>query len=267
MLKEGKINLMVMAGTKDAANIIKKLKSAQKFYILATTTTKYGAEITKSAGADEVLSRKLDLNDLINLIKEKDIAILVDATHPFAAAATQNAVKASESKEIKYLRFERPRETIDDHKLMHKVFSFEEAASKALELTDEKTRLLHLAGVFTLDKIIEKNDKNNIYARVLPSIESIQKCLDLGLKQENIIAMQGTFSKEFNKALIEEYNISMIITKESGATGGMMPKINAALELGVQVVLVTRPEIPELSNKDVFTNLNDIIKFILKLEE
>ncbi|WP_414469611.1 precorrin-6A reductase [Methanobacterium sp. ACI-7] len=258
-----KINIMVMAGTKDAANIIKKLKSSGNFKLLATTTTEYGAEIAKLAGADEVLSRKLDLKDIINLIKEKNITVLIDATHPFATVATKNAVRASGFTEIDYLRFERPREELIENNLIHKVFSFEEAALKALELTNGKTKILHLAGVFTLDKIIEKTNKDNIYARVLPSLDSIQRCLDLGLRQENIIAMQGTFSKEFNKALMEEYDVSLIITKESGATGGMMPKIDAALELGIQIVLVTRPEIPELNNKDVFTDLNEMISFIL----
>ncbi len=254
-------NLMVMAGTKDAANIIKKLKSSGSFRILATTTTEYGAEIAKTAGADEVLSGKLELSDLINLLKEKDISILVDATHPFATVATKNAIKSSENSKIKYIRFERPRESLIESNLIHKVFSFDEAALKAFELN--KSRILHLAGVLTLEPIIQENDASKVVVRVLPSLDSIERCLKLGLKQENIIAMQGTFSKDFNKALMEEYDVSVIITKESGETGGTSSKINAALELGIQIVLVIRPEIPELNNKDIFTDLDEMISFLL----
>lgn len=263
MPENEKTNIMVMAGTKDAANIIKNLKSSGNFKILATTTTEYGAEIAKASGADKVLSGQLNEKDLINLLITEEIRVLIDATHPFATAATKNAIKSSENAKIKYIRFERPQEKLDESKLIHKVFSFEEAALKANELTEG--RVLHLAGVSTLKHVIEKIDSQRLFARVLPSLDSIQKCLDLGLKQKNIIAMQGTFSKNFNKVLMDEYNISLIITKDSGETGGTPSKINAALELGIHIVLVTRPKISELNNKDVFTSLDEIISFILNL--
>lgn len=262
MLQEDKINMMIMAGTKDAANIIMELKSSNNFKILATTTTEYGAAIAKDSGADEVLSGLLDQQDLINLIKKRKIQILIDATHPFATAATKNAINSSEEAKIKYIRFERPEKNIIKSNYIHKVLSFEEAALKANELTEGK--ILHLAGVSTLKPVIEKIDSKRLFVRVLPSLDSIQKCLDLGLKQENIIAMQGTFSKNFNKRLMEEYEISLIITKESGETSGTPSKINAALELEIDVVLVNRPEITELNDKNVFTNLDKMVRFILK---
>ncbi len=257
------MNIMVMAGTKDAANIIKRLSSAKKFNILATTTTSYGADIAKAAGADKVISKGLTLEELVEVIKTNDINILIDATHPFAAIATHNAIKSSKITEIKYLRFERPEENFKENHLIHEVSSFEEAALKAEELT--KGKVMHLAGVSTLKPVIEKIDSSKLFARILPSVDSIQKCIDIGLKQENIIAMQGVFSKKFNKILFEEYNISLIITKESGETGGTLSKISAAVELGLDVILVTRQKVAELGNKDIFTDLDEIIDFMLKI--
>ena len=256
------MNVMVMAGTKDAANIIKRLSSTGKFNILATTTTSYGADIAKTAAADNVISKALTLEELVEVIETNNIEILVDATHPFAANATHNAIKSSNITGIKYLRFERPGENFKGNDLIHEVSSFEEAALKARELTE--CQVLHLAGVSTLAAIIEKIDSSRLFVRVLPSVDSIQKCIDMGLKQENIIAMQGVFSKEFNTALLEEYDISLIITKESGKTGGTLSKISAAVELGIEVVLVTRPKIAELENEDIFTDLDEIVDFILK---
>ena len=113
--------------------------------------------------------------------------------------------------------------------------------------------------------MVEKIDSSRLFARVLPSVNSIQKCIELGIKQENIIAMQGVFSKKFNKVLFEEYNISLIITKESGETGGTLSKISAAVELGLDVVLVTRPKVAELENNDIFTDLDEIVDFMLKI--
>jgi len=252
------MNVMVMAGTEDATNIIKKLSSTGKFNILATTTTSYGADIAKSAGADNVISKGLTEEELIEVIKTNRIKILVDATHPFAIVATKNAIKAAKITAIRYIRFERPKEILNESRFIHKIHSFEEAASKALELTNGHDNILHLAGVLTLKSVLDKIESSRVFARVLPSLDSIQKCFDLGLKQKNIIAMQGVFSKEFNKALMEEYNISLIITKESGETGGTQTKINAALELGVQVIIVMRPEIKELENEEVFNEINKL---------
>ena len=257
------MNVMVMAGTKDAANIIKKLSSTDKFKILATTTTSYGADIAKTAGADKVISKGLTLDELVEVIKTNKISVLIDATHPFAAIATHNAIKSSNITKIKYLRFERPLEDLNENDLIHEVSSFEEAALKSEELT--KGRVLHLAGVSTLKPIIEKIDSSRLFTRVLPAISSIQKCIDLGLKQENIIAMQGVFSKKFNKILFEEYNISLIITKESGETGGTLSKISAAVELGLDVILVTRPKVAELENKTSFTDIDETVDFMLKI--
>ena len=76
--------------------------------------------------------------------------------------------------------------------------------------------------------------------------------------------MQGTFSKNFNKALMDEYDISVIITKESGKTGGTASKIAAALDLGIQVVIVVRPKVVELKNKTIFYNIEDLCSFLLK---
>lgn len=61
--------------------------------------------------------------------------------------------------------------------------------------------------------------------------------------------MQGTFSKDFNRAMMNEYNVSAVITKESGETGGTPEKVEAALELGIPVVVVMRPEVAELKNE------------------
>ena len=83
----------------------------------------------------------------------------------------------------------------------------------------------------------------NIYFRVLPVKESIDKMEKAGIQAKNIIGLQGPFSKEFNKALYENYKIRYVVTKESGKTGGELEKIEAALETKVVPVVLKRPKI------------------------
>lgn len=74
--------------------------------------------------------------------------------------------------------------------------------------------------------------------------------------------MQGTFSKNFNKALIEEYGIGIVLTKESGETGGTYTKIEAAIDLEIPIIIVKRPIVNEIKNETTFNNIENISDYI-----
>lgn len=256
------MNLMIMAGTSEARKIIKKLSFTDN-YILATTISINGGELARKSGANEVMVGHFDPTKLAQIIRNNEIDVLIDATHPFASEATRNAIKAAETEEIKYIRFDRPTLNIPDNKLIHKVNSFEEAVEEIIKLGD--SRILHLAGVMTLPYLTRKIYPRRIVVRILPTIFSINKCLEAGVPPKNIIAMQGTYSKEFNQALMKEFNISSVVTKESGKSGGTPSKLEAALELGIHIVMVMRPELKELKDKTVFNNPDDVVQEIKRI--
>ena len=60
--------------------------------------------------------------------------------------------------------------------------------------------------------------------------------------------MQGPFSTEMNRAMLKEYDIAYMVTKESGLAGGYPQKCQAALEAGVKMVVIGRPEEEEGMN-------------------
>lgn len=250
---------MVMSGTSDATKVIKFLHEDEDNYILATTVTDYGAEIAENAGATEVISKALKEEDFIDVIKEKNIDILIDATHPFASVATETAIKSSQKAGIRYIRYERASTILPESDLIIKVATFEEAAEKAKDyLADDEDKIMHLAGVMRLASTTDVIDAQKVVTRVLPNNFSITKTQETGVPAENIIAMQGTYSKELNMALMKEYNVKAVITKESGESGGAETKINAAIELDIPVILVTRPKIDELENHTIVRNIEEL---------
>ena len=83
-----------------------------------------------------------------------------------------------------------------------------------------------------------KAHTGNAWVRVLPYADSIQKCLDAGVDTSRIIAMQGPFSKEFNRLIIEEKNINCVVTKASGDKGGFKEKLAACEETGTPVIII-----------------------------
>jgi len=256
-----------MAGTSDAVSIISKLAEYEDLEIIATTTTSYGGDIALSAGADEIVVGRLDVKEIAKLLDVNRIDVLVDATHPFASEASINAIKASHKSGIKYIRYERPSIKIPDHVI--EVSSFQEAGIMAKKIMEKNlnARMMHLAGVTTLNEITKTIDPKLLVARILPMVSSIKKCLKIGISSDNIIAMQGTFSKEFNKALMKEYAIGVVVTKESGERGGTHSKITAATELEIPLIIVKRPIIPEMESESVFKDIDQLLKDIVSLFE
>ena len=63
--------------------------------------------------------------------------------------------------------------------------------------------------------------------------------------------MQGPFSREMNAALIRQFEIRFVVTKDGGGPGGFPEKAAAAKETGAQLIVLRRPEESGLSFDEV----------------
>ena len=84
-------------------------------------------------------------------------------------------------------------------------------------------------------------DPARLFPRVLPDHDSLSACERFGIPHRNIIAMQGPFSRELNEALIRQYHIAYLVTKDGGRTGGYPEKAAAARTTGAVLVVIRRP--------------------------
>ena len=84
--------------------------------------------------------------------------------------------------------------------------------------------------------------RERMYVRVLPTHDSIAACEVAGIPHRNIIAMFGPFSQRMNEAMLEQYHISYLVTKEAGRNGGFEEKLRAAKRCGVKAIVIRRPE-------------------------
>lgn len=113
-------------------------------------------------------------------------------------------------------------------------------------LADTDGTILLTTGSKELARFAESETlRKRLFARVLPSIESIQLCLDAGLRGKQIIAVQGPFTKNYNAALLRQYDIRHLVTKESGRAGGFAEKCQAALECGCRLHIIGRPAVEQ----------------------
>ena len=243
--------ILVMSGTEEGREIVERLNDRGEG-VITTVATEYGHEIYEKIGLGHLcLQGRLDMTGLSELIRDNNIKTLIDATHPYAAQASHNAIKVSEECDIKYIRLQRPSSvsdsactdeaTIKEHDTVHFVNNIEEAVEWCRK-SDRKNILL-TTGFSTVEKFVNLKDEKNIYVRMLPMPAHIEQCVEMGIKSSNILALQGPFSLELNKAVFKQYHIDVMVTKDSGKTGGVPEKIQAAMEMGIDTVVIQREEI------------------------
>ena len=76
---------------------------------------------------------------------------------------------------------------------------------------------------------------------------------------KQIVAMQGPFSLELNKAMFLNYQADVVVTKNSGSIGGTDTKLEAAKTLDLPVVVIDRPK---LNYANIGHTYEEILAFI-----
>lgn len=260
--------ILVLSGTQDGREIALKLHE-QGLEVLATAVSQYGGTLLTEQGL-EVNVGALSKDDLANLISDRGITKIIDATHPYAQGVSKMTLQLCQEKGMPYYRYERPEVLIGDqnnnHKIDYKnliiikVKNISEAAKKAVELG--KNIFLTIGSNHLEEFLSNLDTKDNITARVLPDPKVLEKCFKTGLKPENIIAMQGPFSKEMNLLMFKERKAQVIISKDSGKIGGTDNKLLAADELNLPVIILERPKI---DYPRVYSDIDQLLNNVISL--
>jgi precorrin-6A/cobalt-precorrin-6A reductase len=233
--------ILVLAGTSDARELALRIRDAG--YALLTTVVTESAGKSMEAAELPVHLGRLTAAEMVQLANEHSIRMIIDATHPFAEEASKNAMEAAKTANLPYIRFERESQAYGGNPKVILVDDYAEAAEVAAQ---KRGNVMLTTGSKTLQiftKRLQGMPDLTLIARMLPRKDNMEKCEELGIEQKNIVAMQGPFSKELNKALYEHYNVTLMITKESGKVGAVDEKLEAALEMGIETVIIGRPQI------------------------
>jgi len=248
--------ILVLAGTQDGRELAIKLEKAG-FQVMASVVSSYAQDLLKGANV-LINARPLDTNELINLLRQNNISLLVDASHPYAVNVSQNAMAACASLGTQYIRYERPVVPLPDYEKLYLVTDYQQAAQtvanlgQIIFLTTGSRRL----AAFKSEPLLANH---RLIARILPDPQVLKECIDLGFKPSELIAMQGPFSHQLNIALFKERKAEVIVTKNSGQLGGSDTKITAAIELDLPIVIIDRPNIQYGST---VYSCDDVLKLI-----
>lgn len=230
--------ILVLYGTREARELI-SLLSAGGYRVIAVAATDYGGTLAGQGGAVEVFTLPPDDDALEKLLFQKQVSLVIDATHPFPGPLSAAAGRVCQKNNIVNIRFVREETKLPENPLIHPVETISEAAGKAAGLGDT---IFLTTGSNNLDLFLKEPAirGKRVVVRVLPDQKVIKKCQDLGLSPRDIVGLQGPFSVKFNRAIFQAYKAEVIVTRDSGRESGTDTKIAAALALKLPVVLIKR---------------------------
>jgi len=171
---------------------------------------------------------------LADWLREHHVAAVVDATHPFARRISASAAQATGEAAVPLLRLERPGWTQGAGDRWRWVNDLDEAERAVTEhgarrvfLTSGRQGLAAFAdlGAWCLIRCVDPPDSP------LP-------------RRHELLLDRGPYTLRGERNLLRTHRIDLLVTKDSGGEH-TAPKLAAAREAGVEVVVVRRPPRPQ----------------------
>lgn len=215
--------------------------------VLVSVVSEYGKGAMEEQKGLSVRCGALEEEGMTELLKKEAPRLVVDATHPYAAAATEHIVHACGAVGIRCLRVLRAEGEEEEKENPGKegsqnIFWADTVEEAAERLQADDRPVLLTTGSKELKKFAAVSGlSDRLYARVLPDSRVLAECEALGITGRHLIAMQGPFSAEMNRALIHSVCAAWLVTKESGKQGGFAEKLEAARDCGISVIVIRRP--------------------------
>lgn len=219
--------------------------------VTVCVATDYGKEEQGDEPGIRVLAGRKEAGEMGRLVAGADVCI--DATHPYAREASKNIRAACEREGVLLLRLLRRESEIPEGA---KLFDSAEAVARWLAGTEGNVLLTTGAKELSVFSAL---DGARLYPRVLPLHDSLSACEAAGIPRGNILALQGPFTQELNEALIRQFHIRYLVTKDGGKAGGFQEKALAAAAAGAQLLLIRRPEEDGLDYESVLERCRAMI--------
>lgn len=168
-------------------------------------------------------------------LEAENITHVVDATHPFAAQMSSNAVHACEAAGVPLCAFERPAWQAGEGDQWLHTDSIEEAVNA---LPDTPARVFLAIGKQNLTQFAAK-PQHHYLLRLVDAPEA-----DLPLPHTTVQIARGPFDAAGDTALLQRHAITHVVAKNAGGAGAAA-KLTAARNLALPVIMIGRPEVPQ----------------------
>ncbi|HEX7822794.1 MAG TPA: cobalt-precorrin-6A reductase [Sphingobium sp.] len=225
-------NILILGGTTEASALAVALAGRG-----ATATLSYAGRVDKPK-AQPVPIRIGGFGGIEGLetyLRDQDVTHLVDATHPFAATMSAHAVAAAARAGIAHIALTRPAWTAV-------------AGDRWTHVADMDAAVAALAGPARRVMLALGRMHVRAFAAQGHHHYLLRFVDDPGtppeLPRHSLVVDRGPFTMEGDMRLMQEHGIDLIVCKNAGGKGAEA-KLAAARALGLPVLLIDRPALPD----------------------
>ena len=172
---------------------------------------------------------------LADFIREAGITHVIDATHPFAAEMSRHAVDACAATAVPLVALERApwiRAAGDNW------IEVADVNAAVMALPEKPTTVFLAIGRQHIAPFAAKPQ----HAYTLRFVDAPDGVLPL--PDAEVIVSRGPFTLESDRELMRLRGIEFLVARNSGGSGARA-KIDAARELGLRVIMIARPTLPQ----------------------
>ncbi|MEX0169840.1 cobalt-precorrin-6A reductase [Streptomyces sp. LMG1-1-1.1] len=173
------------------------------------------------------------VDGLVDWIRAHAVDAVIDATHPFAEHISFHAAAAAATAHVPLLALRRPGWVPEDGDDWRSVASLEQAAHALDGLGDRVFLTTGRLGLASFAACPQWFLVRSVDAPDTPMPARTEILLD-----------RGPFTLDAERKILAHHRIDVLVTKDSGGAA-TAPKLTAAREAGVPVVVVRRPPVPE----------------------
>lgn len=236
--------ILILGGTTDARQLAGKLAALDGVNITLSLAGRTESPVAQ--GVPVISGGFGGAEGLARYLRDEQIELLIDATHPYAARISANAAEAAKAAEVPILALRRPAwmETPIDH--WRQVDRMEDAVAAL----GDKPRRAFLALGRNEVRVFEGAPQHVYFIRSVDPIEP-----QLAVPHATYILGRGPFSEAGEFDFFHANRIDAMVCKNSGGSA-TFAKIAAARSLDIEVVMLRRPALPDVpageNAEDVF---------------
>lgn len=240
--------ILLLGGTTEASVLARALAQAGKdavFSYAGRTDTPVAQPLPTRVGGFG------GVDGLVGYLRAERIGAVIDATHPFAAQMSRNAVEACGQAGVPLLGLQRPAWVAGEGDTWRHVGSIEAAVDA---LPDAPARVFLAIGKQNLAGFAAKPHHYLLRLVDAPAVPPLPDC--------TVVLARGPFEISSDKALMIQHKISHIVAKNAGGVGAEA-KLIAARALAIPVVMIERPALPA---RTVVASVSEVMGWLAHAE-
>ncbi|MFG1464085.1 cobalt-precorrin-6A reductase [Xanthobacter sp. DSM 24535] len=227
--------ILILGGTQDARQLAARLADRPDLSVLLSLAGR-----TEHPAPQPVPVRSGGFGGaegLADFLRTHGTCAVIDATHPYAANISRNAASACAATGVPLLALGRPAWEAQEGDRWREVPD----VAAAVDALGAAPRRVFLALGRNEVRAFEAAPQ---HAYVVRSVDSITP--PLAVPTAEYILARGPFTEADDRTLLAARSIDIIVAKNSGGTA-TYGKIAAARALGIEVVMLRRPPLPDVA--------------------